>query len=151
MLGSPCFQHPKGIGITKIWTHRTLDVQIVISQLRNTKGWTAIDDCIFPLEDPKFESTLVFKFQKQPLSTQTLSPDPALLLILVGTGWLIVSLDLWFSLHFMVSGCVCKLSKSIYDLTRLARQAHTHTDTNEGLLEKDELFYRMTVVLIKST
>ena len=42
-------------------------------------------------------------------------------------GWLLVSLDFWFSVHFMVSGCVCKLSKPIYDLTPLpchAKRAH---------------------------
>ena len=134
MLGSPCFHHPRGIETNKFWTNRTLDVQLVISQLRNKKGWIATNRLHFPTRRSKVQIHIGFQVLIAAAFYANLRPDPALLLILAGMGWLLVSLDLWFSLHFIVSGCVCKLSKSIYDLTRLARQVHTQ---NEGLLEKD--------------
>ena len=133
MLGSPCFHHPRGIEINKFWTNPTLDVQLVISQLRNKKGWIANNRLHFPTRRSKVQIHIGFQVLIAAAFYANLRPDPALLLILAGMGWLLVSLDLWFSLHFIISGCVCKLSKSIYDLTRLARQVHTQ---NEGLLEK---------------
>jgi hypothetical protein len=86
----------------------------LISQLRNKKGSIAIINRLhFPTRRFKVRIHIGFQVLLAAAFYANLRPDPALLLILAGRGWLLVCLDLWFSLHFIVSGCVCKLCKSI--------------------------------------
>jgi len=126
MLGSPCFHHPRGIETNKFWTNRTLDVQLVISQLRNKKGWIATNRLHFPTRRSKVQIHIGFQVLIAAAFYANLRPDPALLLILAGMGWLLVSLDLWFSLNFIVSGCVCKPSKSKYMTSHASQGKCTH-------------------------
>ena len=148
MLGSPCFQHPRGIEINTFWTNRKLDVPIVISQFRNKKGWIAINDCIFPLEDPKLESALVFQALIAAAFCANPDPWPCPFIDISWHG--LVTCSSW-SLMFTSfhRQWLCLQTKQINIWPHTLGKASAHTKWR--FIGKRQVFYTGTVVLIKST
>ena len=147
MLESPCFHHPRGIEINTFWKSHTgcPNCHLPASKQKGLNGNKRLH---FPTRRSKVRIHFGFQVPIAAAFCANPEPWPCPFIDISWHGLLLVRLDLWCSLHFIVGGCVCKLSKSIYDLTGLARQVHTQ---NEGLLEKKLFFYRGTIVLIKWT